>query len=133
MGEGDAGGGGLAGGQHAGEVQLGVSILQVELIHGGGEVGAVVGVREEPLLQLVVGDEVVQGDGKEERFLLLGTFRTLSPYALQGFQESEGVIAGLESGFHPPGSVFDPAGVTTRFFCVGGLLSREGEADVEGE
>ena len=92
-------------------MQRGVAVLQVQLVHGGGEVGAVVGVGEESLLQLVVGDEIVQGDSEEEWFLLLGTFRALSPNALQGFQESEGVVAGLESGFHAPGSVFDAAGV----------------------
>ena len=53
LGEGDAGGGGLAGGEHAGEVQRGVAVLQVELVHGGGEVGAVVGVGEELGLVLV--------------------------------------------------------------------------------
>lgn len=47
LGEGDAGGGGFAGWEHSGEVEGGVAVFEVELVHGGGEVGAVVGVSEE--------------------------------------------------------------------------------------
>ena len=41
LGERYAGGGGFSGGEHAGEVQGGVAVFEVELVHGGGELGAV--------------------------------------------------------------------------------------------
>ena len=65
--EGYAGGGGFAGGEHAGEVQRGVAVFEVELVHGVGELGAVGGVGEELFLVLVFGDEVAEGDADEER------------------------------------------------------------------
>lgn len=44
--EGDTGRGGFAGRKHACEMQRGVAVFQIELVHGGGEVGAVGGVGE---------------------------------------------------------------------------------------
>lgn len=46
LGEGDARGGAVAGGEHAGEVQGGVTVLEVELVHGGGELVAIAGLLE---------------------------------------------------------------------------------------
>ncbi len=83
MGEGDAGGGGFAGGKHAGEVQGGVAVLEIELVHGGGEVGAVVGVGEELGLVLVFGDEIAEGDADEEGLGEVGALWALRPDAAQ--------------------------------------------------
>ena len=47
LGEGNAGRGGVAGREHAGEVQCGVAVLEVELVHGGGELIAIAGLFEE--------------------------------------------------------------------------------------
>ena len=79
MGEGYAGGGGFAGGEHAGEVEGGVAVFEVELVHGGGELGAVGGVGEEFGLMLVFGDEVAHGDANEEWAVEIGALRALRP------------------------------------------------------
>src|ERR1700755_914658 len=52
----DAGGGGLAGGKHAGEVQRRVPAFEVEFVHSGREIGAVAGIGKEFGLMLVFGD-----------------------------------------------------------------------------
>ena len=73
--EGDAGGGGFAGGEHAGEVQRGVAVLQVELVHGGGEFAAMVLVINMGVAFCMVHKEQL-GAG-EMAFLYLGVFVTL--------------------------------------------------------
>jgi hypothetical protein len=79
LGEGDAGGGRLASREHAGEVQRGVAVLQIELVHGGGEVGAIAGVGKEFGLVLIFWDEVAEGDADEEGPAELGALGALGP------------------------------------------------------
>ena len=86
LGEGDAGGGALAGGEHAGEVQRGVAVLEVELVHGGGELIAVAGLFEERGLDVGFGDEVSQRDADEEGLLVIGAGGGMLPAALQGLE-----------------------------------------------
>jgi hypothetical protein len=43
----------LARSEHASEVQCGVTVLEVEFVHGGGELGAMVGIAEELWLVFV--------------------------------------------------------------------------------
>lgn len=78
LGEGYASGGGFAGGEHAGEVQGGMAVFEVELVHGGRELGAVGGVGEEFFLVLVFGDEVAEGDADEEGAVEFGALRALA-------------------------------------------------------
>ncbi len=77
---------GFAGGEHAGEVQRGVAVLEVELVHGGGEVGAVVGVGEELGLVLVFGDEVAKGDSRRRTAFDIRGPGGAGPRASAGFR-----------------------------------------------
>ena len=136
LGEGDAGGGGVAGGEHAGEVQGGVAVLEVELVHGGGELVAIAGLFEERGLHVGFGDEVAQGDADEEGLAVFGAGGGLLPAALQGFEERERVLAGAEAGLHAPAGLGDAAEVLLYFFGVGELgclRLREGVLDGDGE
>jgi len=133
LGEGDAGGGAVAGGEHPSEVQCGVAVLEIELVHGGGELIAVAGLFEERCLHFGFGDEIAQGDADEERLLVVRAGGGLLPAALQGFEEREGVLAGAEAGFHSPSGLRDAAEVLLYFFRVQGLFAREGVLDGDGE
>ena len=136
LGEGDAGGGGFAGGQHAAEVQCGVAVFQIELVHRGGEIGTVAGVGEKLGLVLVFGDETAKGDTDEEGSVEFGTLRALSPERTKNFEEGESVLAVAEAGFHPPAGVFDAGGVPFDFavrgtsFC---LFARKLVANGDGK
>ena len=87
LGERYARGGAVAGGEHAGEVERGVAVLEVELVHGGGELAAVAGLFEERGLHVGFGDEIAEGDADEEGLAMLGAGGRLLPTALQGFEE----------------------------------------------
>lgn len=79
LGEGDAGGRGFAGREHSGEVQRCVTILKVELVHGGRQLGAVPGVDKELGLMLVFGDEAAHGDTDKKRAVEFRVLRALRP------------------------------------------------------
>ena len=115
LGEGDAGGCRVAGGEHAGEVQRSVAVFQIELVHGGGELIAIAGLFEERGLDLGFGDEIAQSDADEEGLLMLGGGGRLPPAALQGFEERERVLAGTKAGFHAPAGLSDAAEVLLYF------------------
>ena len=106
--------------------------FKVELVHGGGEVGAVAGVGEEFGLVFVFGDEVAKSDADEEGPLELGALRTLGPERAQDFEEGEGVLAVAEARLHAPAGVFD-AGVVLLRFRAFGLFARELVANGDGQ
>lgn len=93
-----------------------MAVLQVELVHGGGELGAVAGLFEEHGGDVVVGDEVAAGDADEEGALVLGGVGALGPYALEDFEEREGVVGGAEAGFHAPAGLLNAGGVLLDFW-----------------
>ena len=134
--EGDAGRCGVAGGQHAGEVQRGVAVLQVELVHGGRELIAIARLFEERGLDVGLGDEIAQRDADEEGLLVFGVGGGLLPAALQRFEERERVLARAEAGLHAPAGLCDAAQVLLDFFGSSELCRLgwgEGVLDGDGE
>ncbi len=136
LGEGDAGGGGVAGGKHAGKVDGSVAEFEVELVHGGAELGAVAGFFEEGLGDFGVGEEVAEGDAHEKGFLVLGAVGALRPRGAEDFEKGEGVLGRAEAGLHAPGSLGDAGGVLFHFGFGArgrGLLAGEGVLDGHGQ
>ena len=92
--------------------------FEVELVHGGGEIGAVAGVVEELGLVLVFRDQVAHGDADEEWLLEFGALGTLGPQRAQDFEQGERVLAVAEARFHAPAGVLDAGVMLLRLSCV---------------
>ena len=119
---------GLSSRQHSSEVQRGMAVLEVQLVHGGGEACTIAFIGEELRLMLAHWNEISQGNSNEERSLELGALRSLAPKRAQDFEQSKGVLAVAKARLHTPAGVFDAGEMLPGLHAVS-LFVRELVAD----